>query len=116
MQFKREVAIAGERGEAGKVKVYKTTIFYLLVAAVCLLSIWIADNRSWIDLGVRGGPVGRQLLGAVAAAIVVAILVLPLRGISQNPERASEVPGLGEGVGLLMPKTRLESHCSCLYR
>ena len=95
-------------GEAARVLAYRRTILTTLVFAAAILATWLVSGRSWTSLGFALPTPTRFLVGSLIGIAFVALVVLPLRKLSQSSEGRDQLADRVGDVLLLMPRTRRE--------
>lgn len=101
----REIAAGGE---AALVGAYRQIIVTWLLFGLLVLGFWFHRDRAWAELGLLLDVDGRTLIAFAAAAVVAAIVALPLRALSLADDGAAK---LGEQMGDLaafLPGSRRE--------
>ena len=105
---RRMMAKLAAGDQEGRLRAYRTTIFWQWGFAVTVLVLWMATGRSWAELGLGLGNDWRfWTVLAVAVALGVGSL-LQERGLASRPEAMDSVRSQLESLRDFLPQTRGE--------
>ena len=106
--FQKTLDAIRDRGEAKRIASYKQVIMTWGGFAACVLAMWVVFDREWVELGFLLPDVVPMVVGLVVSAVIISLVVIPMRKQSQSREGASEFMNqVGEMV-LFMPASTAE--------
>lgn len=106
--IKSALADIRERGERGRISVYKEIILTWIVFSICVFAIWILFDREWAELGFRLVSAVPLAVGLAIAAIFISLFIIPMRNMSRSPERIGDLASEMGDFGLFMPRSKTE--------
>jgi membrane protease YdiL (CAAX protease family) len=106
--FQKTLDAIRDQGETARIASYKQVIMTWAGFASCVLAMWVLLDRDWTELGFVFPDTVPLLVGLAVAAVVISLVVIPMRKQSQSRKGASEFMNqVGEMI-LFMPASRAE--------
>jgi membrane protease YdiL (CAAX protease family) len=95
-------------GEAQKISAYKYTMANWVVFAICIAVLWIWLQRDFAELGLQSGDWLRNILGLLAAAAVIAMIIIPIRGASRSADGVATLKAQLGDLWTFLPESKRE--------
>jgi membrane protease YdiL (CAAX protease family) len=95
-------------GEAARVDAYQQVIASWVGFAACVGVLWVFFDRSWALVGIRTSSDFQLIVASIVAVAVIALVVVPIRQIANNPDRHGELESQMGDVALFMPQSHRE--------
>ncbi len=97
-----------EEGEPARIWAYRQTILTWLSLTIILIAMWSALGRDWTAIGFRLPEFGPLIIGLVASALFLAVILTPLRNLSKSDMSVEDFEQQLGKIAVLLPRSRKE--------